>query len=83
MEEASDRRGCEECGGRRFVVCIECNGSRRGKEVFGKYLKCSHCNENGLMACATCAAAERKVVVEVDAEGGQVIESVAAPAEVS
>jgi glutaredoxin domain-containing cysteine-rich protein 1 len=74
-----DRRGCEECGGRRFVVCIECSGSRRGKQVFGKYLKCSYCNENGLVPCATCAAAERRQVTQVDEDGGEVIETVAAP----
>ena len=47
-------RGCDECGGKRFVVCNECNGSRRGRKVFDKYLKCSHCNENGLMVCSAC-----------------------------
>ena len=51
-----ERRDCDECGGRRFLVCAECNGSRRGKLVFGKYLKCSHCNENGLSACPSCNA---------------------------
>ena len=47
-------------GGRRFLVCDECNGSRRGKQVFGKYLKCAYCNENGLRACASCNLAERR-----------------------
>ena len=45
---------------KRFYVCIVCNGSRRGKLAFGKYLNCSHCNENGLMACSTCNMAERR-----------------------
>ena len=55
-----DRRSCDECGGKRFVVCSECSGSRRGRKVFDKYMKCSHCNENGLMACAACNVDERK-----------------------
>ena len=45
---------CAACGGKRFVVCRECSGSRRGKQVFGKHLKCSFCNENGLVPCAAC-----------------------------
>ena len=49
-----ERRDCDECGGRRFLVCAECKGSRKGKLVFGKYLKCSYCNENGLTACPSC-----------------------------
>ena len=48
-------RDCDQCGGRRFVVCRECNGSRRGRQnAFGSFLKCSHCNENGLVACTAC-----------------------------
>jgi glutaredoxin domain-containing cysteine-rich protein 1 len=47
--------GCDVCGDKRFVVCVECNGSRRGRKVFDKYMKCSHCNENGLQVCTACA----------------------------
>ena len=36
-------------------MCSECNGSRRGNaSVFGKVLKCSVCNENGLTPCPSC-----------------------------
>ena len=59
-EIEANKRHCDECGGRRFLVCDECNGSRRGKQVFGKYLKCAYCNENGLRACASCNLAERR-----------------------
>ena len=67
-------RSCDECGGRRFVVCIECKGSCRGREVFGKFLKCSRCNENGLMACPSCNAEELErstAVVTEAAEAGE------------
>ena len=51
-------RDCDMCGGKRFVVCAVCNGSRRGRKVFDNYLKCAHCNENGLQSCPTCAQPE-------------------------
>ena len=51
---------CDACGGRRFVVCAECNGSRKGRKVFDSYLKCSHCNENGLQPCRACGTGSCK-----------------------
>ena len=54
-----DHDDCMLCGSRRFIVCSECKGSRRGNQKrFGKFLKCSVCNENGLMPCPSCNAAE-------------------------
>ncbi|KAL6880577.1 hypothetical protein ACP4OV_012142 [Aristida adscensionis] len=46
---------CEACGGLRFAVCGECDGSRK---VFdgerGRGARCSACNENGLVMCPLC-----------------------------
>ena len=58
MHREGPRDACEVCGGKRFVVCSECNGSRRGRKVFDSYLKCSHCNENGLQVCQACKPEE-------------------------
>jgi len=53
---AAGRGGkCEACGGLRFVVCGECDGSRK---VFdggrGGGARCRGCNENGLVMCPLC-----------------------------
>ncbi|XP_020599094.1 uncharacterized protein At3g28850 [Phalaenopsis equestris] len=52
---------CGECGGMRFVMCKECNGSCRvldeGKK---KKVRCGLCNENGLVYCPSC---NNKIVV--------------------
>jgi len=54
-----DREDCFDCSSKRFIVCSECNGSKRGKsQVFGRYLNCSVCNENGLIPCPSCNADE-------------------------
>ncbi|XP_040382108.1 uncharacterized protein At3g28850-like [Oryza brachyantha] len=46
---------CDACGGLRFVVCRECDGSRK---VFdgerGRGVRCRGCNENGLVMCTLC-----------------------------
>jgi glutaredoxin domain-containing cysteine-rich protein 1 len=44
---------CGACGGLRFVVCGECDGSRK---VFdgGRGARCRRCNENGLVMCPLC-----------------------------
>ncbi|KAF0907456.1 hypothetical protein E2562_017389 [Oryza meyeriana var. granulata] len=46
---------CNACGGLRFVVCGECDGSRK---VFdgerGRGVRCRGCNENGLVMCTLC-----------------------------
>ncbi|KAL3613129.1 hypothetical protein CASFOL_043022 [Castilleja foliolosa] len=51
---------CAGCGGMRFVMCVGCNGSR--KVVYEKKkknnetlsIRCSECNENGLVKCSVC-----------------------------
>lgn len=46
---------CEGCGGMRFVMCKECNGSCKVlDEKQKKTVKCGYCNENGIIRCAIC-----------------------------
>ncbi|EDO49599.1 predicted protein [Nematostella vectensis] len=50
---------CARCGGFRFINCSSCNGSKRtrrmriSREI--NMLKCTKCNENGLLKCPDCA----------------------------
>ncbi|XP_020213012.1 uncharacterized protein At5g39865 [Cajanus cajan] len=46
---------CGGCGGVRFVMCVECNGSCKVLDGNGKKtLRCGQCNENGLVQCPLC-----------------------------
>ncbi|WOL11238.1 hypothetical protein Cni_G20000 [Canna indica] len=45
---------CEGCGGLRFVMCMDCNGSCKVLNSAKKKVKCSECNENGLIHCPFC-----------------------------
>lgn len=48
---------CESCNGVRFIVCFNCNGSRKIlSDGNGETLNCCcpHCNENGLLICPMC-----------------------------
>ncbi|PKA66828.1 Uncharacterized protein AXF42_Ash003485 [Apostasia shenzhenica] len=48
-------RSCGGCGGVRFVMCKECNGSCKVRdEVKKKTVRCGGCNENGLVYCPLC-----------------------------
>ncbi|CAK9167455.1 unnamed protein product [Ilex paraguariensis] len=56
---------CEGCGGVRFLPCFQCNGSCKRvmvvKEELGQkqgrtvVVRCSDCNENGLVLCPICS----------------------------
>lgn len=54
---------CEGCGDMRFLPCFQCNGSCKVvvKEEVGckqgrmNVVKCSDCNENGLVVCPICS----------------------------
>ncbi|KAL4572596.1 hypothetical protein LXL04_019376 [Taraxacum kok-saghyz] len=48
------RRVCEGCGDYRFVICSECNGSRKCYKKKVGIRKCTSCNKNGLIRCPTC-----------------------------
>ncbi|TKY61980.1 electron carrier [Spatholobus suberectus] len=46
---------CEGCGGVRFVMCVECNGSCKVLDAESKKtVRCGQCNENGLIQCPVC-----------------------------
>lgn len=46
---------CEGCAGFRFIVCFNCNGSRKiMPEGDGESMNCSECNENGVVICPFC-----------------------------
>ncbi|KAG9147560.1 hypothetical protein Leryth_007357 [Lithospermum erythrorhizon] len=46
---------CENCGDARFVMCLNCNGSRKVFEENEEMLTmCPICNENGLVRCHKC-----------------------------
>ncbi|XP_038905315.1 uncharacterized protein At5g39865 [Benincasa hispida] len=48
--------GCEGCGGVRFVMCVDCNGSCKILDQTNKKtIKCGECNENGLIHCPICS----------------------------
>ncbi|GAB2234104.1 hypothetical protein Droror1_Dr00003341 [Drosera rotundifolia] len=48
---------CGGCGGSRFVVCDECNGSRKVfAEENGEFRTCEKCNRNGLIRCPSCCS---------------------------
>lgn len=46
---------CEGCVGMRFIVCFNCNGSRKiAVEGGDGPIVCSECNENGVIICPFC-----------------------------
>lgn len=50
----SQPRECDWCGGLRFVVCDECDGSHRVFVGESGYRTCLSCNTNGLIRCPAC-----------------------------
>uniref|UniRef100_A0A0D9W4N7 Glutaredoxin domain-containing protein n=1 Tax=Leersia perrieri TaxID=77586 RepID=A0A0D9W4N7_9ORYZ len=50
---------CAGCAGVRFVMCRDCNGSRKVRVDDGERKKetvqCGECNENGLVRCPICS----------------------------
>ncbi|CAL1352368.1 unnamed protein product [Linum trigynum] len=50
------RWGCGVCGDARFVLCSNCNGSRKVFDEDEERLRrCLDCNENGLIRCRSCS----------------------------
>jgi|UniRef100_A0A2N9ITS5 glutaredoxin domain-containing cysteine-rich protein 1 len=48
---------CDRCANLKFVVCLNCNGSRKifaDGENDEMYIRCPECNENGLVKCPIC-----------------------------
>ncbi|XP_004491017.1 uncharacterized protein At5g39865-like [Cicer arietinum] len=50
----SNQNGCDFCGGFRFAVCDECNGSHKVFTEKSGFRSCSSCNANGLIRCPAC-----------------------------
>jgi glutaredoxin domain-containing cysteine-rich protein 1 len=47
---------CAGCAGVRFIMCRDCNGSRKVLDTGRKEtVKCDACNENGLVRCPICS----------------------------
>ncbi|KAE8688809.1 putative LRR receptor-like serine/threonine-protein kinase [Hibiscus syriacus] len=46
---AAEPGTCSVCGGYRFVLCNECNGSRKLFTEKSGFKTCTDCNENGLI----------------------------------
>ncbi|XP_031121668.1 uncharacterized protein At5g39865-like [Ipomoea triloba] len=46
---------CQVCGGHRFVLCDECDGSHKCYRGKGGFRTCTACNENGLIRCPSCS----------------------------
>lgn len=51
---------CCHCGGVRFLLCLDCSGSckvYKGDQVNegSLFVRCTNCNENGLIQCPTCS----------------------------
>ncbi|KAH7512265.1 uncharacterized protein At5g39865 [Ziziphus jujuba] len=52
---------CTGCANMRFLVCFNCNGSRKVLKDIGEnndddlYIRCPDCNENGLVKCPICS----------------------------
>ncbi|XP_074576253.1 uncharacterized protein LOC141832769 [Curcuma longa] len=51
----SAAKWCEGCGGLRFVMCMDCNGSCKVLDSQKNKVKCGECNENGLIHCPICS----------------------------
>ena len=55
---------CTACGGEGFIICHDCGGDKKALRLrYGKAtsstqvhhdLKCTQCNENGLLPCPVC-----------------------------
>ncbi|MBA0737383.1 hypothetical protein Gogos_010850 [Gossypium gossypioides] len=51
---AAEPGTCVVCGGYRFLLCNECNGSRKLYTQKSGFKTCTACNENGLIRCHSC-----------------------------
>lgn len=48
---------CDLCGGYRFILCTDCDGSHKLYTEKAGFKSCSICNENGLIRCPSCSNA--------------------------
>ncbi|XP_022756568.1 uncharacterized protein At5g39865-like [Durio zibethinus] len=54
---AAELGTCDVCGGSWFILCNECNGSRKLYTEKHGFKTCPACNENGLIRCPSCSCA--------------------------
>ncbi|KAG4402699.1 hypothetical protein AAZX31_02G247800 [Glycine max] len=54
LPRSNQNNACDSCGGFRFVVCDECNGSHKVFTEKNGFRSCSSCNANGLIRCPAC-----------------------------
>lgn len=54
---AADLEVCDVCGGYKFILCKECDGSRKIPIEDSGFTTCTACNENGLIRCPSCSCA--------------------------
>ncbi|KAG1371534.1 hypothetical protein COCNU_16G006280 [Cocos nucifera] len=47
---------CEGCGGFRFILCQNCNGSHKVYTEKAGFRSCAACNENGIVRCPDCCS---------------------------
>ncbi|KAL4313106.1 hypothetical protein GQ457_01G044140 [Hibiscus cannabinus] len=52
---------CDVCGGLRFVLCRECNGSHKIYFERSGFRNCNECNVNGLVRCPSCSSGHRRM----------------------
>lgn len=52
---AEDPGLCHVCDGHRFVLCDDCDGSRKLYTEKSGFKTCTACNENGLIRCHSCS----------------------------
>ncbi|KAJ9167511.1 hypothetical protein P3X46_022158 [Hevea brasiliensis] len=54
---AAESGVCDACGGYRFILCDDCNGSHKVYTEKSGFKSCTACNENGLIRCPSCSCA--------------------------
>ncbi|KAI4305337.1 hypothetical protein L6164_028709 [Bauhinia variegata] len=54
---AADLSACDVCGGHKFILCNDCDGSRKLYTEKAGFKVCTVCNENGLIRCPSCSCA--------------------------
>lgn len=59
LQKVTERPMCELCFGHRYIICNDCNGSRKSKSFYRTssvfaVLRCAQCDENGMVPCELC-----------------------------
>ncbi|XP_065882002.1 uncharacterized protein At5g39865 [Euphorbia lathyris] len=53
---AAEPGACHVCGGYKFILCTDCNGSHKMYTEKFAFRSCIACNENGLIRCPSCSS---------------------------